>query len=79
MVTCCTLVWFDSWPAEALADVATQFMDRLAESLLSTREKESLAILLPTVHKSVEVAVEDYFVELRRRTYVTPKSYLDGI
>jgi dynein heavy chain, axonemal len=58
MVTCCTLVWFDSWPAEALSDVAKQFMNRLDESELSMELRESLAVLLPTVHKSVEVAVE---------------------
>jgi dynein heavy chain len=36
MVTCCTLVWFDSWPEEALKDVAIQFMNRLEESQLDS-------------------------------------------
>ena len=54
-------------------------MNRLDESQLSKEEKDKLAILLPLVHKSVESAVEGFFNELRRRTYVTPKSYLDGI
>ena len=31
------------------------------------------------VHKSVENASESFYEELRRKTYITPKSYLDGI
>lgn len=35
--------------------------------------------MFPFVHRSVEIAAEKFHVELRRKTYVTPKSYLDGI
>lgn len=31
------------------------------------------------VHKSVEDISEKFYQELRRRVYITPKSYLDGI
>lgn len=31
------------------------------------------------VHKSVEDFSETFYNELRRRVYITPKSYLDGI
>ncbi len=31
------------------------------------------------VHKSVEEASGDFYDELRRKVYITPKSYLDGI
>jgi dynein heavy chain, axonemal len=31
------------------------------------------------VHKSVEVMSTRFYEELRRKVYITPKSYLDGI
>lgn len=31
------------------------------------------------VHKSVEKMSERFYLELRRKVYITPKSYLDGI
>ena len=31
------------------------------------------------VHKSVEQMSERFYDELRRKVYITPKSYLDGI
>ena len=41
--------------------------------------KVKLAEMFTVVHKSVEVEAETYYEELRRRVYITPKSYLDGI
>lgn len=38
-----------------------------------------LSKMFTEVHKSVEDASLSYFEELRRKVYVTPKSYLDGI
>jgi hypothetical protein len=38
-----------------------------------------LAEMFPKVHGSVEQTVDLFYEELRRKTYVTPKSYLDGI
>lgn len=35
--------------------------------------------MFPIVHKSVEAAADKFQMELRRKTYVTPKSFLDGI
>ena len=35
--------------------------------------------MFPIVHKSVEASAERFHNELRRKTYVTPKSFLDGI
>ena len=35
--------------------------------------------MFPIVHKSVEKAADKFQLELRRKTYVTPKSFLDGI
>ena len=59
--------------------VAHQFLERIGEDTLTKEQKESLTNLFPIIHKSVEKAADQFFVELRRKTYVTPKSYLDSI
>ena len=79
LVSCCTLDWFDSWPYEALVSVANQFLQRIPDKELSAAQKEALSEMFPLVHKSVESAAEKFHMELRRKTYVTPKSFLDGI
>ena len=79
LINCCTLDWFDSWPYEALVSVANQYLRRTPDEALSKQQKEALAEMFPIVHKSVEAAAEKFHVELRRKTYVTPKSFLDGI
>lgn len=38
-----------------------------------------LARMFTQVHESVEARSVQYWDELRRKVYVTPKSYLDGI
>jgi hypothetical protein len=42
-------------------------------------QKEALISLFPKIHSSVEEAAERFFQVTRRKTYITPKSYLDGI
>jgi dynein heavy chain len=79
LINCCTLKWFQPWPQEALVSVAQQFLERINEETLSKEQKESMTNLFPIIHKSVERAADQFFVELRRKTYVTPKSYLDSI
>ena len=58
LISCCTLVWFDSWPVEALREVATSFLGRIDDDQLSEKQKESLSILFPQIHKSVEETAE---------------------
>ena len=79
LVNCCTLDWFFSWPEEALLGVAEQYLKNIDNEQISLKQKKALSELFPKIHKSVEEAADKFSVELRRRTYVTPKSYLDGI
>ena len=79
LINCCTLDWFDSWPYEALVSVSQQFLKRIPPEELSEKQKLALSEMFPIVHKSVESAADKFHMELRRRTYVTPKSFLDGI
>lgn len=41
--------------------------------------KNKLAEMFMKVHKSVEDMSAKFYGELRRKVYITPKSYLDGI
>lgn len=77
LVNCCTLDWFFRWPEEALLGVAAQFMKEA--TVIPEQHKKSLSELFPKIHRSVEEAVDEFAIKLRRKTYVTPKSYLDGI
>jgi len=44
LITCCTLDWFDNWPAEALLNVARRLLPG------------NLADMFPSAHRSVETA-----------------------
>lgn len=57
--------------------VSTIFM----KSLESTNEdtKAALAEMCVRIHSSVGEMAEKFYLELRRRYYITPKSYLDLI
>lgn len=41
--------------------------------------KYKLARMFTQVHESVEEVAQVFWEEMRRKVYVTPKSYLDGI
>ena len=41
--------------------------------------RKKLSLLFMKVHKSVEEMSVRFYDELRRKVYITPKSYLDGI
>ena len=45
----------------------------------STRVEQQLVIHLANVHNLVTFTCEEYFLKLRRKVYVTPKSYLSFI
>jgi dynein heavy chain len=77
LVNCCTLDWFSKWPAEALLYVSQQ---KLIEMELPNEDvRDELAKMCMIIHTSVEEASEQFYDELRRRVYTTPKSYLDLI
>lgn len=77
LVNCCTLDWFSSWPQEALLYVSRSF---LKDVELPTEDvREALAFMCTSVHLSVENVSTQFWDELRRRVYTTPKSYLDLI
>lgn len=77
LVNCCTLDWFSRWPEEALLYVSSEFLKELE---LPTEDcRQALSEMCMTIHTSVEDTSDQFFAELRRRVYTTPKSYLDLI
>lgn len=74
LVNCCTLDWFDKWPEDALLSVSQSFISNL---LINSGLKQSLSQMCVTIHLSAETAADNFYNELRRKMYLTPKSYLD--
>ncbi|KAI9015067.1 dynein heavy chain and region D6 of dynein motor-domain-containing protein [Gaertneriomyces semiglobifer] len=75
LVSGCTMDWFTRWPAEALRAVAEKFLGEI--DIVSTDQvKKEVVHHMAFVHDVVAEACNDYFTQFRRRTHVTPKSYL---
>jgi dynein heavy chain len=77
LINCCTIDWYLPWPQEALADVADRFMAQVEN--VSDEHKVILAKMCPIIHGSIEKWSDTFFDELRRKFYISPKSYLDMI
>uniref|UniRef100_A0A8D2DP18 Dynein axonemal heavy chain 1 n=1 Tax=Sciurus vulgaris TaxID=55149 RepID=A0A8D2DP18_SCIVU len=77
LVNCCTIDWFNEWPAEALESVATKFLHEIPELESSAKIIEGLIQVCVYIHQSVAVKCVEYLAELARHNYVTPKSYLE--
>eukprot|EP01083_Nonionella_stella_P245320 852816_1 len=76
LINCCTIDWYSKWPKQALLSVSNQFLSDLE---LPEEVKDNLCLMCEKVHSSVQLVSEQFFNELRRKVYTTPKSYLDMI
>ena len=77
LINCCTLNWFSRWPNSALLSVSTKFLNDIEGA--TPPVKKALAEMCMQIHTTVEEKAGEFFAELRRRVYITPKSYLDLI
>jgi dynein heavy chain len=77
LINCCTVDWFMKWPEEALVSVAQRYLGDL--ELPDEDVCAGIVKMCSVVHTSVQEQGDVMMAELRRRTYVTPKSYLDLI
>jgi dynein heavy chain len=77
IINCCTIDWYNDWPKEALHSVSTNFLRDI--ELGSAQIKSNTAKTCVEMHLTVAATAERFFQELRRRFYITPKSYLDLI
>ncbi|XP_048343305.1 LOW QUALITY PROTEIN: dynein axonemal heavy chain 1 [Sphaerodactylus townsendi] len=77
LVNCCTIDWFDQWPAEALQSVASSFFQDIPDPEATPEVIEGMIQMCVEIHQSVAHKCKDYLAELGRHNYVTPKSYLE--
>uniref|UniRef100_G3TQL9 Dynein axonemal heavy chain 1 n=1 Tax=Loxodonta africana TaxID=9785 RepID=G3TQL9_LOXAF len=77
LVNCCTIDWFNEWPAEALESVANMFLNEIPELEATSEVTEGLIQVCVSIHQSVASKCAEYLAELARHNYVTPKSYLE--
>ena len=82
LINCCTIDWYDRWPVEALRSVAKQFLEPLDfgdDPEVRATVLGGLIEMSSLIHTSVIDASDDFFRELKRKFYVTPKSFLELI
>ncbi|KAJ1345302.1 hypothetical protein BSLG_000815 [Batrachochytrium salamandrivorans] len=75
LVSGCTMDWFSRWPNEALRAVADKFVSEM-DIVCTDQTKKDVVHHMAFVHDLVTDACNNYFMQFRRRTHVTPKSYL---
>ncbi|XP_045153350.1 dynein axonemal heavy chain 1 [Echinops telfairi] len=77
LVNCCTIDWFNEWPAEALESVANMFLNEIPELEATAEVIDGLIQVCVCIHQSVASKCAEFLAELARHNYVTPKSYLE--
>ncbi|CAM39593.2 putative dynein heavy chain [Leishmania braziliensis MHOM/BR/75/M2904] len=77
LIACCTIDWFAEWPSEALLSVArVQLNADGSADMVGVASDVDLAGCFQAVHRTAAEVTECFFLETRRRSYVTPTSYL---
>ena len=67
---------FHRWPLDALVAVSEVYLNRFEILVKSNTIKRSVVELMADIHDDVSRICENYYEKFRRRTYVTPKSFL---
>ncbi|XP_076377925.1 dynein heavy chain at 16F [Megalopta genalis] len=75
LVNCCTIDWFTTWPNDALLSVAENTLSAVVPD--NPKLVGGLCSICVLIHKTVEEVTVRFFIEMRRRYYTTPSSYLE--
>ncbi|CAK9798189.1 Dynein axonemal heavy chain 6 [Anthophora quadrimaculata] len=75
LVNCCTIDWFTKWPNDALLSVAENSLHPIVPN--DPEKLAALSFICVLIHETVETVTARFFVEMRRRYYTTPSSYLE--
>ncbi|OAF70538.1 hypothetical protein A3Q56_01708 [Intoshia linei] len=75
LVNCCTIDWFTVWPKEALLNVSNSLLSQL--DIGSNEIMDKLSKICAEIHLGVGEIAERFYLELKRRYYTTPTSYLE--
>ncbi|XP_021267492.1 dynein heavy chain 3, axonemal isoform X1 [Numida meleagris] len=76
LINCCTIDWFQTWPADALEMVANKFLEDVE---LEDNIRKEVVSMCKYFQESVRELSISYYSTLRRHNYVTPTSYLELI
>ncbi|GET87136.1 dynein heavy chain, putative [Leishmania tarentolae] len=76
LVNCTTIDWFSEWPQEALRAVAQSTLSSAAQGGSAGPSTDQLSALMVFLQSTVKDAAERLYAQQRRRTHVTPTSYL---
>mmetsp|Transcript_49834 Transcript_49834/g.161193 ORF Transcript_49834/g.161193 Transcript_49834/m.161193 type:complete len:2904 (-) Transcript_49834:280-8991(-) len=79
IINCASIDWFDPWPDEALIAVAERYYKEAPKELQLELILSQLSQVSAVIHRSSGSAADEFFEKLRRRTYMTPTSYLELI
>ncbi|CAE7374772.1 DNAH6 [Symbiodinium natans] len=79
LINCATVDWYDPWPEDALISVAERYYVQAPKELELDASIAALSKISCVIHASASEAADKFFDELRRKTYMTPTSYLELI
>ena len=76
LINCCSIDWFQAWPADALDAVATTFLEEVE---MEKHNRQSTVEMCKLFHESVRKLSEEFRNSEKRQVYVTPTAYLELI
>jgi dynein heavy chain len=79
LINCTTIDWFMAWPQAALIMVAEAKLEPNKFDCGTEEIRTSVIEMCSLVHVSAADMADKMFETMRRKTYTTPKSYLDLI
>ena len=77
LVNNCSLNWMTKWPEEALIGVAHQKLNPNFEEFNQRISFKKMKEMFKFMHKYIEKISVKYDKEMKRKNYLTPKSYLE--